>query len=562
MEDKNEGMLNPLAQKVISERDYYLSCSKPVRNRWGDYYRAYKLVSDETKNPFLANLYLPKVHEAVELLASYLVGPNQSVSAGALGKDDTRKAQVAEKWLEFMWKKTLLVRDKLVTWVKQAALFGNGYMKVTWDADKKDVCVEVIPIADLYFDFYQRDIQDSYSVIHRIVRPVEEVKNDERYRPSIRKRVVGGDAPKDERNTTLQDQKVETDGPNPDAELYERWTKDRIQTVAATSMGYEVLRDVENEYKDSDGNPFFPFVKMRFKTNPLPNRAYDIGDVEPTLKIQLAFNDLVNEIFDNVSLINNKMWVKRRGAKINPQTIVRRPGGIIEVDNIETDIKGEEVSDIKQSALATLTILDNEFQQASMVANILKSVPGTDTATEAALAQNNSQMLLEMVNQNVTDALSQLAEMVLEVAFSHVKKIDSIKVLDNDEQVAFIEGLKTKDIRGKYDIEVRPDREALVPRVVKQKQMIDLLGAVNASPTILQKYPNLPEKIVKRLLENGGEGDISYFFGEQEQVQQIQPMQGMGGGPALPQNGQMLTPGAVEQSVSPQQIVAQANGQM
>ena len=501
--EKKLGEFKTEADKIYDKREFYRKCSAQDRSKWVDYYKAYMSVP-ETDNPFLANLFIPKTHEAVELLAAFLVGPNQSISASPEGTEDTAKAIVAEKLLEFQWRKVLKAREKIITWVKQGIIFGNGIMKVGWEDGNP--WIEPISLPDIYFDYYQRDIQDSEMVIHRIVKSIDEVKKDKKYNSNRRK--VVAEAEEEEKDTKFNAYDTATSATdNTKVEILEVWTKEEVITTAPTGAGYTILRREKNPYD------FVPFIKLRFKNNPLPNRAYDIGAIAPTINIQKAFNDTINEFFDNATLINNKMWIKRRGAAINPMDLRRRPGGVITVDDIERDLKPDEVSDIKPSLLKLLEVLDTEFQQASLVINILKGVPGAKFATEVAAGQANVQQMLDIIDGNIKDALSELGQMVLEMDLKNIKETQSIKVLDNEEEWGWIE-IEPKDFSGKFDVEVKPNRNIFGSKAVKQKQLLDFLGIISADEQITARYPNLKMKIYKKWLEEAGFSDAAYFFEE------------------------------------------------
>ena len=307
-----------------------------------------------------------------------------------------------------------------------------------------------------------------------------------------------------------------------------------VTTVGPTSMGWQILKQEAMPYKDSDGDPWLPFIKIKFKTSPLPNRAYDVGAIEPTIKIQRAFNDLMNEYFDNVSLINNKQWIVRRGAEISPIDLVRKPGGMIKVDDINADIKAEEVGDIKGSLIEMLERLDNEFQQSSMIVNLLKAVPSGTTATEAALAQSNTQTVMELIDNNIKEGMSELGMRLLQLNQQFMKGKQSLKILEDDKRFVFA-NFDPKAIKGKYSVRISADRTTSYSKVIKQKQLLDLLALIGSDPNIMQKYPKLTSKISRKWLEEGGYGDIDFFFaGEQGQIQ--------------PQEGQATMPGDVRKS--------------
>ena len=557
-----KGINDKLAQEILDAKDAYIEASKTTRQKWTDFYKHYMGNIDSTKNPYLANIFIPKTHEAVELMTAYLVGPNQSISVSPEGPEDNEKATIVRQWLDFVWRKTVKARDSVVAFIKQAILFGNGIIKIGYEVKNGSVVpfLEVVNLPDVYFDYYKRNIQESTWVIFRIIKSKEVIGKDERYDKKWRKQVISENVQQDEENSNFssEDKTVTTESPDKPVEFYEAYSLDRVVTIAPTSMGWQVLRDIENEFAYQDGEKFIPCVKVRFKTNPLPNRAYDIGMVEPTEKLQLALNDMFNEVFDNVSLINNKMVITRRGAKINPQDLVSRPGGKISCDNIETDIKWLEVGDIKASAMDIIQMLDNEFQQASGVVNLLKGISESDTATEAQIGQRNAQTLLDMVDENIKDAMSEVGQMLLCVMLKHIDEIQSIKVIDNSDKMVFVT-IDPSNLNGKYDIRVSADRSNSDSKAVKRKQLIDFINILKSDPVTVQKYPDALEKAYKEWLKEYGVGDVEYFFQQSAQMGMPQMMgqpQTTGG---LPATDQGMTPEAIQQgaSMSPEQGIPQ-----
>lgn len=516
------------ATKIFEEKEYYKNQAQGKRSVWTQCYKHYNSFLDQVENPFLANMFIPKSHEAVELLTAFLIGANQTIQVEPEGKDDVKKAEVVKKWLDFVWRKIIRARDYIITWIKQSLIFSNGIIKVGWDAEKQYPFIQVVDLTEVYFDYYTKELQDSYSVLHRLTKTASEIKKDERYNKEVRENVVASDAANTDQTQkgyeTYDDSSTILQNPNSEVEFFEHYCKEegKITTIIPTGNGWQIAREITFEEAgliDADGQPFYPFVKMRCKTSPLPNRAYDMGILEPTLKVQKAYNDMVNEIFDNVTLINNKMWITRIGAQINPMDLVRRPGGHIRVGNINTDIKPEEVGDIKQSAMEMLKILDNEFQQASGVIDLLKGIPGADTATEAVMGQRNATTLIDMLDDNVKDALAELGEMLVNLMIKNALGSQVIKVLDNEKEVGWLE-FSPDEVQGKYDIKIIPDRGQANSQAVKQKQLIDFSNLVKSDPIVMSKYPTITEKIYKKWLEEAGYPDSDYFFDETEQTGQ------------------------------------------
>lgn len=511
---------------LINARERYGTDRKQKENEWTESFKMYVSWIDATLNPYLSNLFIPKTHEAVELLSAFLIGTNQSITATPEnGSSDVNKAVVSGKWLDFLWRKTLKARIKILIWIKQAIVFGNGIIKVGWDPSTDKPFMSVCAIEDVYFDFFEGDIQDSEYVFHEIRRLKADVIADEKYdlmvgSTPVREMVIEG-GPKAAFSTEALfatfDGSMKQSSCEGKVLVIEAWCKttNELKTLLPTEMGWRVARRTTNPnfYKDAKGDKtyFRPFVKLRFKMSPLPNRAYDTGAVFPTIKIQKAFNDLINEYFDSVVLVNAPMWVKRRGARINPAELVRRPGGVITVSDINKDLKQEQVGDVKSSIIEMLNRLDNEFQQASMVVNLLKGLGENDTATEATIGQENVQTLLDMIDQNIEDALSECGQMILAISLHNTEGVQSLKLYENDDEIVMLD-FDPADIDGMNDIRIRPDRSTSTSKVVQQKQLLDFLKIVSSDQDIIARYPGLKAKIYKRWLDNGGVGDTEFFF--------------------------------------------------
>lgn len=512
-----------LVKELLDTKNSYLEASRGRRRIWNDCFKNYTSWVDDQKNPFLANLFIPKSHEAVELLASFLIGPNQSIQVEAEGPDDTLKEDSVRKLLDFQWRKTIKARDRLIVWIKQAEMFGNGVMKVIWSPEKQTPELIPINLPDIYYSYYHRNIQESPVIFHRVNKLTQEIKDNKYYdynKGENRLLVVSNADLKQETEEnkfgTYDDTILTAQTPG-ETEIFECWKtyEKEVITIAPTSQGYKIIKRKPFPYKNSDGEKFAPFVKVRFKTNPLPNRGYDIGALEPTLKIQLAFNDLVNETFDNITLINNPITIERRGANINPTNLVRKAGNRVKVEDIDRDIKWDRPPDIHQGVIEMLRFLDNEFQQASMVVNLLKGIGGADTATETTINQSNLQTMLEMIDQNIKEALSELGQMVLDIDLQHIDEIPAFKVLEDGGEETWIR-TNVDEISGKYDIRIEADRSNAVSKTIRAKQLLDFMNILKGDQNTMMRYPNAISKLSKKYLKEQGWGDADSFFDEKD----------------------------------------------
>lgn len=547
---------------MLDTKESYAKSRLAKEKEWTESYKMYMSFIDTSRNPFLSNLFIPKTHEAVELLAAFLIGTNQSIKADPEGNGDSYKANVAGKYLEFLWRKELKARLKVLTWIKQGEVFGNGIMKLGYDMTENKPWMANTAIEDVYFDYYEPYIQDSEWIFHEIRRFPEDVKADEKYTATaangsfLRESVVsGGSSPYSSDSKykfSSYDKSLTGEVCDGKVVILEGWCKsqNKIISLAPTMEGWRILRKADNPNYHVDGKgrkiPFRPFGKLRFKTSPLANRAYDTGAVYPTVKIQKAFNDLINQYFDNVVLINNPMWIKKRGARINPAELVRRAGGVISVSDINNDLKPESVGDVKASIIEMLNRLDGEFQQASMVVNLLKGIDNgsNNTATEAQLGQQNVQTLLEMIDENIGDAMSELGDMLLSIALNNATEMQSVKMFENDNATGVLE-FDPKNIIGRYDIRISADRSAGTSKVVRQSQLLKFLGIISPDEAINAQYPQLKKNVYALWLQEAGFPDEDEFFGDSGgQAAQPAPVPGL----PSPSIDRMLTDASAMQS--------------
>lgn len=519
---------------IITARDNYQRDRKGKESEWVESFKMYMSWVDRTLNPFLSNLFIPKTHEAVELLAAFLIGQNQSVSATPEnGSSDTMKAKVAGRWLDFLWRKVIKARLKILVWIKQGIVFGNGIMKFGWDADTKKPWMSVCALEDVYFDYFEADIQESEYIIHEIRRDKQDVMDDEKYDltgpegKTIRSMVIVGGESFDSQTTAkfnTFDKSFSRSENRGKVLVMEVWCKkvgvasQKLKTLLPTKNGWRVARRVDNPNRwrlnaEKQGEQFRPFVKLRFKTAALPNRAYDMSAVFPSVHIQKAFNDLMRQYFDSVQLINNPMWKKRRGARINPMELVRRPGGVVTMGDVNKDLVTDVVGDVKQSIVEMLNRLDREFQEASMVVNLVKGISQSNTATGDQLAQNNVETLLDMINENIVDALSEAGQMILTISLANTEGQQSLVLYETDKEIATLD-FDPKNIDGQHDVRIRPDRKDNTSKAGQNAAMIKVYPLVSGDLQIVTKYPSIKEKFLKRILENDGVGDPDYFFQE------------------------------------------------
>ncbi len=99
-------------------------------------------------------------------------------------------------------------------------------------------------------------------------------------------------------------------------------------------------------------------------TNVEAHRIYPAGTVELTQELQAAANDIWNQRFDNVRLAMNKRYHIRRDRNIDLDALFRSvPGGAVEMDDPDSDVRVIDTRDVTGSAYAEQDRINMDFDE-------------------------------------------------------------------------------------------------------------------------------------------------------------------------------------------------------
>ena len=94
------------------------------------------------------------------------------------------------------------------------------------------------------------------------------------------------------------------------------------------------------------------------------HKVYPSGTVELTQELQAAANDIWNQRFDNVKLAMNKRYHIRRDRNIDLDALCRSvPGGAVEMDDPDQDVRIVETRDVTGSAYAEQDRINMDFDE-------------------------------------------------------------------------------------------------------------------------------------------------------------------------------------------------------
>jgi len=184
-----------ILEKVIDRYEKASDFRRVYDDRWKRYYSLYRSRAAPQSDEARANIFVPEVFTAIEtltprLVSNFLNSSKPAVKVYGREESDIANAGAAEKLLAYQFEK-MEMPVKLVTFYKQALLYGTSVGKVFWDYKTgtnregiqtvvyDDPAFEVLDIFDFYVDPAATGIDDARYCIHRKFLSWEELKSRE-----------------------------------------------------------------------------------------------------------------------------------------------------------------------------------------------------------------------------------------------------------------------------------------------------------------------------------------------------------------------------------------------
>jgi hypothetical protein len=320
-------------------------------------------------------------------------------------------------------------------------------------------------------------------------------------------------------------------------EIYERITKDRIQTVA-DGVERLLLRDVPNPYG------FINLVKFIYEKNTIPNRFDGIGAGHNVLGIDRLYYRMINQIMDNIKLINNSMFKFKKGAGIDTRQLVSKPGGGIACNDPEKDVIQLQTSDIKQSAFNVLQKLDDEHKRASGATDIFQGETQVRGAMVNQIAQTNAASRFDLIKRRFTEALGEVVYQLLKMDIENLQDLnaDILKLWPEEERTMVFQIIKNVAPDVKFNVKINADTVVVPNKDIMVKQLIDwanMFSAMLPPETVLGVAKRILElRGVPNIKELGLDQALMNIQMQQQQNQMLQQMQ-------IQTQGQPMQPGAM-----------------
>lgn len=533
--------------KVVTDYNEAEQSRGTREGKWQTWYKLYRSYAEKRDTgDKRANLFIPYVYSIVETVVPRLIATVFSsrpyIGVLPVKEEAIENAKDMENLIDYQLTQKIGIIGVATSWFKEALIYGTSILKVGWEYEedevwvdeplmeifgfpigsrrvkkvqpvKDDPLVEHIDLWDFYIDPRAKDIDEADYCIHKVFRDVSYLKRMEEQ--GIYKNIdevvkvskegagswyeegVGTTAFETGMNTRLGLIGMQSiDKPSSKIEILEYWTDDRVIAVANRSV---VIRNDENPYHHRK-KPFVRLVDVL-----VPHEFYGIGEIEPIEDLQYELNSLRNQRMDNINILINRMWKVIRGADIDAKQLVSRPGGIIEVDDMD-DVQEIQMTDTSGNAIENvIEMVRRDMDNADGVYDYARgeTTDRRETATTASLLSQAANERFNLKVKLIEDlGMRRLGVLLTQLNQQYIDTEKAIRILGQDGMDFYT--LSPENIRGQFDImPLGSSVEPITNKENKLQSYINLYTILKDSP-----YVNHPE-IIKKILEAADIKDLS-----------------------------------------------------
>jgi len=213
------------------------------------------------------------------------------------------------------------------------------------------------------------------------------------------------------------------------------------------------------------------------KLNIEAHRVYPSATIELTEELQAASNDIWNQRFDNIRLAMNKRYHIRRDRNIDLDALFRSvPGGAVEMDDPDQDVRIVETRDVTGSAYQEQDRINMDFDE--LQGNFSASTVGgarnlNETVGGMELIAGNTNTISEFV-------LRTFAETWVEPVLKQLLKLE--QYYETDEHVTALAG-ESGGVEGEDGV-IDFGQDEILDELLKQNVLLKVNVGMNATDPV------------------------------------------------------------------------------
>jgi hypothetical protein len=465
-----------------SARDYVKQNYQGV---WEECFKAYNNIRTRRGYSGVADEFVPETFSIVEALKSSIAGTKPKFKYMPLTEEQETDTTVLNSLVDFFWSCNNMT-EKLLNWVEDMIVYGNGVFMVSWDANEDKPLIQHIPLSDFFVDptatHLNRPEEPGYAKYagYRYLTSLNELKASKTlddngdWVPKF-KNLENVNLSSDQDDDLDKDRKEKwlgsTLGKRANKEQVEvvvYYTRRKVIMIANRST---VIFEEENPYHREaktektvtviNGQPvegtreipeiqgFLPFAILRNYVD--SNLFFARGDVEVILPTQEALNDTASQKRDNNAYVLNNMWQIDPRFKHLIDQIESVPGAVIPIP--KGALSPIEKQDMSQSADTEIMRLTQQMRTATAADAAVQGVQqqhSRTTATEIQAQLNQASTRFTTKVQTLEDeGFAQLARILYKMIQIFVDTPRAVRIVGK-EGVTF-KTYKPGTYQGEYE---------------------------------------------------------------------------------------------------------------
>jgi len=413
---------------------------------WEDCFKAYNAIRTRRGYSGVADDFIPEIFSIVESLKAAIAGSKPKFKYMPLDEEQEQDTETLNALVDYYWSLNNMT-EKLLNWVGDMIIYGNGIFMVSWEENKP--VIHHIPLSDFFVDptatHINRPEERGYAKYagYRYLTSLEQLKAKKMFDIDSGEMVDMyknlnlvtegslGDADDKTRKEQLLGSTLGKDAAKHQVEIIEYYTARKKIIIANRSV---VIFESDNPFQRKektkkeihlvDGEPvetkrvipgikgFLPFAILRNYTD--SNLFFARGDVEVLIPIQEALNDTSSQKRDNLAYALNNMWQIDPRFKHLAEQIESMPGAVFPIPKgALTAIEKQDMSPAADTEIARLTQAMRTASAADAAVQGVAQKFSRTTATEIAAQLNQASTRFTTKIQNLEDeGFAQLARII------------------------------------------------------------------------------------------------------------------------------------------------------
>jgi hypothetical protein len=363
--------------------------------------------------------------------------------------------------------------------------------------------VERVHPSDILFDADAGTLMDDVKCIYqKITVPLDDAKNDKRFKPSVREKLVATAVREDDNSDKNRENRkkggvVMEETRDPDVVVFwEVWDLENDQWLTVSEGCDEFLLAPESVPPGTDGHPY-NFLRFTLRDDSF----YPVPPVSQQVEPQMNYNDIRSKIKVHRKKFNRKYELYGPGV----DEIEKASDDLTTGDDGTVVVKNQPVpvvtpipdAPLDMQVHTELSYTRNEFSEVATGTNQRGAGTGIDSATEASIIENRVQMREGDRVSLVVDFTSRIARKLDQLVQTHISRDEAIKVAGPDgEYWMMVKESDYKEIEGEYDYSVTIG--ATTPRLpeIERSQLMGLFQLLFSFPYLAKS-----ERAMKKLFE-------------------------------------------------------------